>query len=181
MAGNQYYRCSVTFKSWVVLATALYVCSPLWASTASPATDQRPNIIFIMADDLGYGDLGLRTPMIVRWPGKIKAGSVSNVPWYFPDVLPTLAEIAGIKARQSIDGLSVLPSLLSQPQDLSERRLYWEFFENGFQQAMRWRHWKVIRQAPARHSNSTICETILEKPKTSQPLTRTWSPPWKPA
>ncbi|NQV35378.1 MAG: arylsulfatase [Phycisphaeraceae bacterium] len=91
---------------------------------------------------------GIRTPMIVRWPGKIRAGSVSNRAWYFPDVLPTLAEIAGIKAPQSIDGLSVLPTLLSQPQDLTERRLYWEFFEKGFQQAMRWRHWKVIRQAP---------------------------------
>ena len=36
---------------------------------------------------------GIRTPMIARWPGKIKPG-VSDLPWYFPDVMPTLAELA---------------------------------------------------------------------------------------
>jgi arylsulfatase A-like enzyme len=91
---------------------------------------------------------GIRTPMIVRWPGRIKSGSVSDLAWYFPDVLPTLAEMAGTKVPSNIDGVSVLPTLLSQAQDLSERRLYWEFFERGFQQAMRWHDWKVIRQAP---------------------------------
>jgi arylsulfatase A-like enzyme len=91
---------------------------------------------------------GIRTPMIVRWPGKVKAGSASDLAWYFPDVLPTLADIADTKAPEKIDGVSVLPTLLGQPQDLSERRLYWEFFERGFQQAMRWHHWKVIRQEP---------------------------------
>ena len=33
---------------------------------------------------------GLRTPMLVRWPGKIAAGRQSDLVWYFPDVLPTL-------------------------------------------------------------------------------------------
>ena len=31
--------------------------------------------------------------MIVRWPGKIAPGRVSDLLWYFPDVLPTVAEI----------------------------------------------------------------------------------------
>ncbi len=39
---------------------------------------------------------GIRVPMIVRWPGKIQAGQVSDLPWYFPDVMPTLAELAGV-------------------------------------------------------------------------------------
>jgi arylsulfatase A-like enzyme len=40
------------------------------------------------------GDLyegGLRIPMLVRWPGKTAPGRVSNLLWYFPDMLPTLA------------------------------------------------------------------------------------------
>jgi len=40
----------------------------------------------------GKGNLyegGLRIPMIVRWPGKIKPGRVSDHLWYFPDVMPT--------------------------------------------------------------------------------------------
>ena len=39
---------------------------------------------------------GIRVPMVARWPGKIKPRSVSDHPWYFPDVMPTLAEIAGV-------------------------------------------------------------------------------------
>jgi arylsulfatase A-like enzyme len=93
---------------------------------------------------------GIRTPMIARWPGRVKPNTVSDLPWYFPDVLPTLAELAGAKAPGDIDGVSVLPTLLGQAQDLSERFLYWEFFERGYQQAVRWRHWKAIRPNPGK-------------------------------
>src|SRR6516162_1054573 len=40
---------------------------------------------------------GIRVPMIVRWPGKIKAGTVSDQVWAFWDFLPTAAELAGCK------------------------------------------------------------------------------------
>jgi len=91
---------------------------------------------------------GIRTPMLVRWPGQIKAGTESDLAWYFADVLPTLAEIAGAETPTGIDGVSVLPTLLGKKQDLSQRFLYWEFFERGFQQAVRWRNWKAIRLKP---------------------------------
>lgn len=91
---------------------------------------------------------GLRTPMIVRWPGKIAADAVSEDVWYFADVLPTLAELAGASSPADIDGVSVLPSLFSQPQpELQERPLYWEFYERGFQQAARRGDWKAVRTA----------------------------------
>ena len=96
-------------------------------------------------------DGGIRTPMIVRYPGKIAAGSESDLAWYFPDVLPTLAELAGVTTLpKSIDGVSVLPTLLGGKQDLRDRFLYWEFFERGFQQAVRWRDWKAVRRSPGR-------------------------------
>lgn len=91
---------------------------------------------------------GIRTPMIVRWPGRIKAATVSDSAWYFADVLPTLAALAGVRPPADIDGISVLPTLLGQAQDLSQRFLYWEFFERGFQQAVRWGKWKAIRSKP---------------------------------
>ncbi|MFT5105288.1 MAG: arylsulfatase A-like enzyme [Pseudoalteromonas tetraodonis] len=91
---------------------------------------------------------GLRVPMVVRWPGKIKPGSSSDVVWGFADVMPTLAELGGAKLpSQKLDGGSVVPTLLGNTQpDLSDRFLYWEFFERGFQQAARWKDWKVIRE-----------------------------------
>jgi len=88
---------------------------------------------------------GLRTPMLVRWPGKIPAGATSSLPWTFADVLPTLADLAGAAVPPQVDGVSVLPSILGKPQSL-DRKLYWEQYSGGFQQAVRWGKWKGIRR-----------------------------------
>lgn len=91
---------------------------------------------------------GIRTPMIVRMPGKVPAGVVSDFPWYFADVLPTLAAVAKVDAPQETDGINVLPAILGKEQTVNDRFMYWEFHEKGYQQAARWHHWKVVRQAP---------------------------------
>jgi len=90
---------------------------------------------------------GLRTPMIVRWPGRVAAGAVSHAPWYFADFLPTAAALAGATPPPGIDGTSILPTLLGQPQDLDSRMLYWEQYSGGYQQAVRWGRWKAVRFA----------------------------------
>lgn len=90
---------------------------------------------------------GIRTPMIVRWPGTVSPNTTSDAPWYFADVLPTLADLAKAKIPSPIDGISVLPTILGKRQNLSNRYLYWEFFERGFQQAVRKGEWKAIRPA----------------------------------
>ena len=94
---------------------------------------------------------GIRTPMIVRWPGKVPAGRTNtDAVWYFADFLPTAAALAGTKAPANIDGVNVLPVLLGDERSLPDRFLYWEFFERGYQQAVRWRNWKAIRMAPGK-------------------------------
>jgi arylsulfatase A-like enzyme len=90
---------------------------------------------------------GLRTPMIVRWPGKVAANAISDLPWYFADVLPTLADLGDANIPEKVDGVSVLPTLLGKRQDLGDRAMYWEFFERGFQQAVRLGKWKAVRLA----------------------------------
>jgi arylsulfatase A-like enzyme len=90
---------------------------------------------------------GLRVPMIVRWPAHTPAGATSDLPMYFADVLPTLADVAGAKMPPKIDGVSVLPSILGKRQEL-DRMLYWEQYSGGgggFQQAARWGKWKGVR------------------------------------
>jgi len=52
---------------------------------------------------------GVRVPLAVRWPGQIAPGRVSEHLGYFPDVLPTIAEVTGAKAPSGIDGMSFLP------------------------------------------------------------------------
>ena len=88
---------------------------------------------------------GIRVPTLARWPGRIKAGSVSHHAWAFWDFLPTACELAGATVPKNIDGLSFLPALLGKPQKTHEY-LYWEFHERGFNQAIRMGDWKGVRR-----------------------------------
>lgn len=89
---------------------------------------------------------GIRVPMIVRWPGKIPAGTVSDAMWYFPDVLPTFSDLAGTPATVDHDGVSVYELLLGAADPLPERYLYWEDHEGKeMLQAIRQGNWKGLR------------------------------------
>lgn len=88
---------------------------------------------------------GIRVPAIMRWPRVIKPGRVSDHVWAFWDFLPTAAEIAGVRAPAGIDGISLVPLLYGRPQQQHEY-LYWEFHENGFDQAIRVRDWKGVKR-----------------------------------
>lgn len=89
---------------------------------------------------------GIRVPMIVRWPGRIRAGQVSDHPWAHWDFLPTAAALAGAAAPK-VDGRSQLPTLRGRRQKPAPY-LYWEFFERGFDQALRTGDWKAVRRGP---------------------------------
>ena len=89
-------------------------------------------------------DGGIRVPFLARWPGKVPAGRVSNHPFAFWDMMPTLAEAIGAQAPRGIDGISMYPALLGQPAKAHEY-LYWEFHEGGFSQAIRYGDWKLIK------------------------------------
>ncbi|MBZ0255293.1 arylsulfatase [bacterium] len=90
-------------------------------------------------------DGGIRVPMIARWPGKIKAGAVSNQPWAFWDFMPTAAELAGGNTPGGIDGISMVNELMGKTQR-SHEYMYWEFHEKGFHQALRMGDWKAVRK-----------------------------------
>ncbi|MCX8037887.1 MAG: arylsulfatase [Candidatus Sumerlaeia bacterium] len=93
-------------------------------------------------------DGGIRVPMIVRWPGRVPAGRVSDHVWAFWDFLPTAAQIAGVESPVGLDGISMLPAILGKPQKSAEY-LYWEFHEGGFKQAVRMGNWKGVRLDPS--------------------------------
>jgi arylsulfatase A-like enzyme len=87
---------------------------------------------------------GIRTPMIVKWPEKVKLGAVSDHISAFWDIMPTLAEITGANAPEGIDGISFLPELTGRKQKQHEY-LYWEFHEQGSKIAVRMGNWKAIK------------------------------------
>lgn len=70
---------------------------------------------------------GVRVPFIVWGPGKMPAGKTEPTPLMTIDVLPTLAEWAGVKSLPAdIDGVS-LAQLLTKQVPLPDRPLYWHY------------------------------------------------------
>ena len=88
---------------------------------------------------------GIRVPMIVRWPGRIKAGQTHDLPWAAWDLMATFADLAGVPAPGHTDGISVVPTLLGRAHEQTPREyLYWES-QFAKQQAVRMGPWKGVR------------------------------------
>ena len=124
---------------------------------------------------------GIRIPFIVRWPGHIAAGSESDQPFAFYDLMPTFCDIAGIRDYERryrrpqplhelqgtfpvsvrrtdyFDGISILPTLLGQPaRQRQHDHLYWEFHETDMI-GVRQGDWKLVvhRGQPALYNLAT--------------------------
>ena len=106
---------------------------------------------------------GLRIPMIARWPGKIEPNRVSDLLWYFPDVMPTVAEVCGAKTPNDCDGISIVPELIGESaagrKQSNHEYLYWEI---GRQKAVRMNHWKAIQPNDGRWELYNLAEDVSE-------------------
>jgi arylsulfatase A-like enzyme len=91
-------------------------------------------------------DGGIRVPLIVRWPGRVPAGTTCDHVGGFQDFLPTAAELAGAAAPEGLDGISFVPAMLGQPGQKQHDALYWEFHERGGARAVRVGSLKAIQQ-----------------------------------
>lgn len=89
---------------------------------------------------------GIRVPMIARWPEKIAAGTISNFVGSFQDVLPTLKELSGSTTNADTTGISFVPTLLGKGPQAQHEYLYWEFYEQGSRQSVRFGDWTAIRE-----------------------------------
>ena len=91
---------------------------------------------------------GLRIPMIVWGPGKVKSGQVSDHLWYLPDVMPTLAELVKTKMPVNVDGISIVPTLFGPEKagrtQEKHKYLYWEYAN---QRAVRIDNYKGVKPA----------------------------------
>jgi arylsulfatase A-like enzyme len=88
---------------------------------------------------------GIRVPFLAYWKGKIQPGT-TNQPIANWDFLPTACDLTGAAAPGGLDGVSFLPTLLGKPaEQKAHDYFYWEFFERGFQQAVREGDWKGVR------------------------------------
>ena len=70
---------------------------------------------------------GIREPLIVKWPAKIKAGQTSDAIISSVDFYPTFLELAGIQnPKQKLDGKSILPEMLEDKYD-PDRAIFWHY------------------------------------------------------
>ncbi len=89
--------------------------------TNLPATNNAP-----LREGKGYlYEGGIRVPLVVRWPGKVRPGSVSSQPTSSIDLFATIAEACGVSPPQSVDGVSLVPVLSGKPLD--REALYWHY------------------------------------------------------
>lgn len=100
-----------------------------------------------MKRDLYEG--GIRVPTIAWWPGTVKAKTENNHAWYFGDLMATTAEMVGQEVPEDCDSDSFLSTLKGYPPKKQwgrKHELYWEFYERGSAQAVRFGKWKAIRK-----------------------------------
>ncbi len=113
---------------------------------------------------------GIRTPMLVRWNGKIEAGTTSDHISAFWDVMPTMAEIVGAEAPANTDGISMLNEWLGKEQKEHEY-LYWEFTARSGEMAVRMGDWKAIRSQLNKTADGPIAiYNLMEDPKEQNDL-----------
>jgi len=98
----------------------------------------------------GMYEGALRQAALVRWPGQVPAGRVTDEPWAFWDFLPTAAELAGTPLPEGVktDGLSLVSFLKGGPAPQREY-FYWELHEGRPIQAIRFGDWKAVRNGPS--------------------------------
>ncbi len=90
---------------------------------------------------------GIREPMIVTWPGRIKKAGVSDHICAAWDIFPTLCDISGLEHPDGLDGISLFPTIIGKGKQKQHEYLYWEYPERRGQQAVRLDNWKGIRDS----------------------------------
>lgn len=86
---------------------------------------------------------GIRVPLIVNFPGKVLPQRLENIVW-FPDIMPTIAALAGAEKAlpTDIDGIDISPLFWGGKVETDDRLLYWEF--PGKQRAARRGDYKAV-------------------------------------
>ncbi|HSI37299.1 MAG TPA: sulfatase [Tepidisphaeraceae bacterium] len=116
------------------------------------------NTVFVFTADHGaqfpFGkwncyDAGVRAPLVVVWPGRVKAGSTSGAMVMWTDLMPALLEAGGGKPAEGLDGRSFLPVVLGKA-DAHRERVFFTHSADGQMnrypmRAVRTRDWKYVR------------------------------------
>ena len=88
---------------------------------------------------------GVREPTVMRWTGRIPAGTVCGDPGMNIDLLPTLAGLIGADLpRRKIDGKDILPLILGAEGAKNPHESYWYYYKQNELQAVSSGTWKLV-------------------------------------
>src|SRR5690625_3257541 len=90
---------------------------------------------------------GIRVPFIARWPDVIPEKSTNDEVIGFQDMMPTFAELAGIRLTEDVDGFSVMDAGKGKSMDAPHEYFFWDYghARSRCDQAVRMRTWKGVR------------------------------------
>jgi arylsulfatase A-like enzyme len=114
---------------------------------------------------------GLRAPFMIRWPGKVPAGGVSNEIVHVTDLFTTLAQVAGaaIPSDRTIDGVDQL-DFFTGTSATSNREGFVYYIKSELR-AVKWRNWKMHLvweaepNAGPNHLESPLLFNLIQDPK----------------
>ncbi len=136
----------------------------LWTSDNGAPRRNPPQGINTPLGGWGYTtrEGGMRVPCVVRWPGKIPAGSVSHELCTTMDLLPTFAALARTTVPQEriIDGKDIWPLLSGEAGATSPHEAFY-YYQRGQLQAVRSGKWKLQLPRPAKGKRNPAQELAL--------------------
>jgi arylsulfatase A-like enzyme len=114
---------------------------------------------------------GIRVPAVMRWPGRLKPGSVSRQVLTMMDYFPTLTAAAGLTPGSTLplDGRNMWPSLTGEKAEARED-IFFAVETNMVRLAVRRREWKLVREEPRSGPPQNYLFRIDEDPTESHDL-----------
>ena len=96
---------------------------------------------------------GIRVPTFLRWDPKIEPGRQSENFVMLMDLFPTFCDVAKVDHPPETDGISILPTLVGDPQTTNDRIAFWMRREGGryggqAYYAARYREFKMLQNTP---------------------------------
>ncbi len=123
----------------------------------------------------------LRAPFLIRWPGRIPAGTVSNEIVHEMDIFPTLARVAAGKIPQDrvIDGVDQLDFFQGKKTDSNRESVI--IYVGSDIYGVKWRNWKMMTKQvdrgfgePVKQLSYPVWFDLLTDPKEENPLDPRW-------
>ena len=82
----------------------------------------------------GKGSLyegGIRVPFAMQWPGRLQGGQVYHEPIISLDIFAIAAEYAGVKPKNKLDGVNIIPFINEEKEGAPHEKLFWRKFDSN--------------------------------------------------